>query len=226
MTIVLRARGEPRAADAVGHEHVGGRTRSRVGRRPGPAPRRARRVRARGDRRARRPRRRRAHARPRTTIPRRSRRCASTRRRRSRPVAATVDVKLGEGVRFGPFEAVATPGHAADHFALIAGGACFTGDAVLGPGSVFVSPYPGAMSGYLPALERLRMRDGLRRPLPRSRPAGVGSARASSRSTSPTASTARTRLIAALGEGRRTRRRAARRGLARRAARRCARGPP
>jgi glyoxylase-like metal-dependent hydrolase (beta-lactamase superfamily II) len=70
-----------------------------------------------------------------------------------------VDVALGEGIRFGPFEAVATPGHAADHFALVADGACFTGDAVLGEGSVFISPYPGAMSGYQLALTRLRLRE-------------------------------------------------------------------
>jgi glyoxylase-like metal-dependent hydrolase (beta-lactamase superfamily II) len=78
------------------------------------------------------------------------------------PLAAgrgAVDVQLGEGTRFGPFEAVATPGHAADHYALIAAGACFTGDAVLGSGSVFISPYKGAMAGYLLALTRLRMRD-------------------------------------------------------------------
>jgi glyoxylase-like metal-dependent hydrolase (beta-lactamase superfamily II) len=81
---------------------------------------------------------------------------------RPAPLAAgrgAVDVKLGEGVRFGPFEAVATPGHAVDHFALIADGACFTGDAVLGEGSVFISPYRGAMSGYLLALTRLRLRE-------------------------------------------------------------------
>jgi glyoxylase-like metal-dependent hydrolase (beta-lactamase superfamily II) len=78
------------------------------------------------------------------------------------PVAAgrgTVDVLLGEGGRFGPFVAVATPGHAADHFALIANGACFTGDAVLGSGSVFISPHEGAMAGYLRALTRLRLRE-------------------------------------------------------------------
>jgi glyoxylase-like metal-dependent hydrolase (beta-lactamase superfamily II) len=78
------------------------------------------------------------------------------------PLAArrgAFDVQLGEGVRFGPFEAVATPGHAADHYALIAAGACFTGDAVLGSGSVFISPYRGAMAGYLLALTRLRMRE-------------------------------------------------------------------
>ena len=71
----------------------------------------------------------------------------------------SVDVLLGEDVRFGPFEAVATPGHAADHYALVADGACFTGDAVLGEGSVFISPYRGAMAGYLLALTRLRLRE-------------------------------------------------------------------
>jgi glyoxylase-like metal-dependent hydrolase (beta-lactamase superfamily II) len=81
---------------------------------------------------------------------------------RPAPLAAargTVDVVLADGVRFGPFEAVATPGHAPDHFALLGAGACFTGDAVLGQGSVFISPHPGAMAGYLRALERLRERD-------------------------------------------------------------------
>jgi glyoxylase-like metal-dependent hydrolase (beta-lactamase superfamily II) len=70
-----------------------------------------------------------------------------------------VDVRLEEDLRFGPFQAVGTPGHAPDHFALIGEGACFTGDAVLGDGSVFISPHPGAMSGYLLGLERLRSRE-------------------------------------------------------------------
>jgi glyoxylase-like metal-dependent hydrolase (beta-lactamase superfamily II) len=70
-----------------------------------------------------------------------------------------IDIALSEGARVGPFTAVATPGHAADHFALIADGACFTGDAVLGTGSVFISPYRGAMAGYLLALTRLRLRE-------------------------------------------------------------------
>jgi glyoxylase-like metal-dependent hydrolase (beta-lactamase superfamily II) len=77
------------------------------------------------------------------------------------PLAAgrgDVDVTLVENLSFGPFQAVSTPGHAPDHFALVAHGACFTGDAVLGDGSVFISPHPGAMSGYLLALTRLRMR--------------------------------------------------------------------
>jgi glyoxylase-like metal-dependent hydrolase (beta-lactamase superfamily II) len=78
------------------------------------------------------------------------------------PLAAgrgEVDVELRDGVRFGPFEALYAPGHAPDHFALIFDRVCFTGDAVLGEGSVFVAPDPGALTGYLDALGRLRERD-------------------------------------------------------------------
>jgi glyoxylase-like metal-dependent hydrolase (beta-lactamase superfamily II) len=70
-----------------------------------------------------------------------------------------VDIRLAEGTRFGPFEALATPGHAPDHFALISERVCFTGDAVLGEGSVFIAPDPGALAGYLGGLDRLRERD-------------------------------------------------------------------
>jgi glyoxylase-like metal-dependent hydrolase (beta-lactamase superfamily II) len=69
------------------------------------------------------------------------------------------DVVLEDGTRFGPLEAVATPGHAPDHFALIFGSVGFTGDAVLGQGSVFIAPDPGALAGYLDALSRLRRRE-------------------------------------------------------------------
>ncbi|HXW59280.1 MAG TPA: MBL fold metallo-hydrolase [Solirubrobacteraceae bacterium] len=80
------------------------------------------------------------------------------------PLAAArgqADVRLADGVRFGPFQAFSTPGHARDHVALIAGDACFTGDAVLGEGSVFVAPYRGALAAYLDALARLAARGGL-----------------------------------------------------------------
>jgi glyoxylase-like metal-dependent hydrolase (beta-lactamase superfamily II) len=70
-----------------------------------------------------------------------------------------VDVRLGERDRFGPFEAVWTPGHAADHLAYVMGDVCFSGDAVLGEGSVFVMPDPGALAGYLDGLGRLRARE-------------------------------------------------------------------
>jgi glyoxylase-like metal-dependent hydrolase (beta-lactamase superfamily II) len=78
------------------------------------------------------------------------------------PLAAgrgAADVMLADGARFGPLEALASPGHAPDHFALIGAGVCFSGDAVLGEGSVFISPHEGALSGYLRALERLRARE-------------------------------------------------------------------
>lgn len=83
---------------------------------------------------------------------------AQLRTRLPAPLAAgrgEADVRLADGVRFGPFTALAAPGHAPDHFALIAGTVCFTGDAVLGEGSVFIAPDPGALSGYLDALGRL-----------------------------------------------------------------------
>ena len=64
-------------------------------------------------------------------------------------------VRLVDGERFGPFEVIATPGHAPDSLSFLAGGALFTGDAVLGHGSVFIAPDEGAMTGYLDALERL-----------------------------------------------------------------------
>ncbi len=70
-----------------------------------------------------------------------------------------VDVRLREGVRVGPFDPVATSGHSIDHFALIADDACFTGDAVLGEGSVFIAPHRGAMSDYMHALARLCERE-------------------------------------------------------------------
>jgi glyoxylase-like metal-dependent hydrolase (beta-lactamase superfamily II) len=63
------------------------------------------------------------------------------------------------GKDLGPLDAVPTPGHAPDHLAFVVGKAALTGDAVLGAGSVFVSPYPGALASYLEGLERLRERE-------------------------------------------------------------------
>lgn len=70
-----------------------------------------------------------------------------------------VDRHLEGGATLGPLEAVATPGHAPDHLALVTGQAALTGDAVLGEGSVFISPDPGALAAYLKGLERLRRLD-------------------------------------------------------------------
>jgi glyoxylase-like metal-dependent hydrolase (beta-lactamase superfamily II) len=81
------------------------------------------------------------------------------RRLRPAPLAASrgsgIDVMLTDGVRFGPFTAVPTPGHSPDHYALVADRVCFTGDAVLGEGSALVTPYPGALSAYLNGLIHL-----------------------------------------------------------------------
>jgi glyoxylase-like metal-dependent hydrolase (beta-lactamase superfamily II) len=72
-----------------------------------------------------------------------------------------VDVILHDGDPAGPFTAAATPGHAPDHLAYVLDDAAFTGDAVLGRGSVFVAPGRGAegrssLGAYLESLRRLR----------------------------------------------------------------------
>jgi glyoxylase-like metal-dependent hydrolase (beta-lactamase superfamily II) len=51
--------------------------------------------------------------------------------------------------------AVVTPGHAPDHLAYVVGSVALSGDAVLGEGSVFIYPDPGALAGYLAGLRRL-----------------------------------------------------------------------
>jgi glyoxylase-like metal-dependent hydrolase (beta-lactamase superfamily II) len=71
----------------------------------------------------------------------------------------TKDIQLADSSTFGPLEAVATPGHAPDHLAFVFGTAGLTGDAVLGAGSVFISPDPGALASYLAGLARLGERD-------------------------------------------------------------------
>lgn len=74
------------------------------------------------------------------------------------PLAAArgeVDVLLEDRATFGPFTVVSTPGHAPDHLSYVLDAVGFTGDAVLGQGSVFIAPYPGALSQYLDGLRRL-----------------------------------------------------------------------
>ena len=61
-----------------------------------------------------------------------------------------------DGEEVGPFRALGTPGHSADSVCLVAGGACFTGDTVLGAGSVFIAPGEGSLSAYMTSLRRLR----------------------------------------------------------------------
>jgi glyoxylase-like metal-dependent hydrolase (beta-lactamase superfamily II) len=62
---------------------------------------------------------------------------------------------LRDGAAFGPLRAFATPGHASDHLAFLFGEVCVTGDAVLGEGSVFLTPEEGALAGYIASLRRL-----------------------------------------------------------------------
>lgn len=61
-----------------------------------------------------------------------------------------------DGEQVGPFTAMSTPGHSPDHACLVMGDVCFTGDTVLGTGSVFVQPGNGALTAYLGSLRRLR----------------------------------------------------------------------
>jgi glyoxylase-like metal-dependent hydrolase (beta-lactamase superfamily II) len=75
------------------------------------------------------------------------------------PVAAAAgdfEVRLEDGAVFGPLVAIPVPGHAPDHLTFVAGAVCCTGDAVLGTGSVLLTPAPGAVAGYLAGLRRLR----------------------------------------------------------------------
>jgi glyoxylase-like metal-dependent hydrolase (beta-lactamase superfamily II) len=73
-------------------------------------------------------------------------------------LGATV-ILPSDGQSVGPFDVVATPGHSPDSVCLVAGGACFTGDTVLGSGSVFIAPGEGSLSAYLASLRRLRELD-------------------------------------------------------------------
>ena len=99
------------------------------------------------------------------------------------PVTLPVD---GESV--GPFVAVGTPGHSADSVCLLFGRVCFTGDTVLGEGSVFIAPGEGSLSAYLDSLRRLRSLD-LEALVPGTAP-WSGTRPRSWTSTSPIASTA------------------------------------
>jgi len=87
---------------------------------------------------------------------------AAVRAEHRAPVAAArgeAEVALADGARFGPLQAISAPGHAPDHYCFIGAGACFSGDAVLGEGSVMLSPHAGALRDYLSALARLASRE-------------------------------------------------------------------
>lgn len=71
-------------------------------------------------------------------------------------------IEPSDGRRYGPLEAVATPGHAIDHFCFFAElsgiRACFTGDLILGWGSTYVPPDGGSLAAYLDSLRLVRSR--------------------------------------------------------------------
>lgn len=56
----------------------------------------------------------------------------------------------------GPFRVLPTPGHSVDHVCLLAGAVSFCGDLVLGTGSSFVPPDGGSLAAYLESLTLLR----------------------------------------------------------------------
>src|SRR3954468_20557156 len=64
-------------------------------------------------------------------------------------------VRPSGGDAVGPFEVIATPGHSPDHVSLLWGRVLFSGDTVLGAGSVFVGGGDGSMAAYLDSLRRL-----------------------------------------------------------------------
>jgi len=63
--------------------------------------------------------------------------------------------RTGAALGPGPLETVPTPGHTSDHVAYVFGAVAFTGDAVLGEGSVFIT---GHLVEYLQSLRDLRSR--------------------------------------------------------------------
>ena len=109
----------------------------------------------------------RAAARPRswsrTTTPITPARSRRSRARTGAPVAAMragAEIALDRRRRVvGPLTAFETPGHAPDHVVLLAGRVLFSGDHVLGEGSVVIGAEPGALAGYLASLRRLRELD-------------------------------------------------------------------
>jgi glyoxylase-like metal-dependent hydrolase (beta-lactamase superfamily II) len=65
-------------------------------------------------------------------------------------------VHPGAGDDAAPFTVVPSPGHSRDSVCLIRERICFSGDTVLGEGSVFIPGDGGGMAAYLESLERMR----------------------------------------------------------------------
>lgn len=72
---------------------------------------------------------------------------------------------LGDGQRFESGDghgltAVATPGHAVDHFCFFTDdGVCFSGDLILGWGSTYVPPDGGSLIAYMDSLRLVAVRE-------------------------------------------------------------------
>jgi glyoxylase-like metal-dependent hydrolase (beta-lactamase superfamily II) len=69
------------------------------------------------------------------------------------------ELEVSEGQRHGALTALATPGHAAEHFCFLSGKVCFSGDLVLGEGFTIVAPGGGSLAAYLESLRRLQTLD-------------------------------------------------------------------
>ncbi len=73
------------------------------------------------------------------------------------------DARISDGTAiaggWGRIEAIATPGHMANHMAFAWRGALFPGDTVMGWATTVVSPPDGDMTAYLDTLARLAARD-------------------------------------------------------------------
>lgn len=80
-------------------------------------------------------------------------------------LAYAPDAALADGARIAgrgfTLEAIATPGHAANHlcFALLQENALFSGDHVMAWSTSIVAPPDGSMADYMASLERLRRRE-------------------------------------------------------------------
>ena len=147
----------PGSVHAVRHQLLDRRPRAGVADRSRAGARRAHRGAAAGARASRRARRHPAHPRPSPTTPRASRRCGDGFPAPSSLPRAETSIAGSPAATRSPDSPSSPPRVTLpDHLAFVADRVAFTGDAVLGEGSVFVDPDPGALAGYLRGLQALR----------------------------------------------------------------------
>lgn len=84
-----------------------------------------------------------------------------TRRVRGGEVTRNPKSSASAPATIGPMDVLPTPGHAADHVALLVGRACLCGDLILGEGSSIVPPRSGggSLADYMRSLDELAARD-------------------------------------------------------------------